>query len=335
MTSPFKNKSILITGGTGSFGEKCIGVLLKKYKPKKVVVFSRDELKQYELSKKYDEATFPVRYFIGDIRDKSRLYRACSNIDFVVHAAAMKRVTAAEYNPNECIETNIIGAQNLIDAAIDNNVKKVIALSTDKAANPVNLYGATKLCSDKLFVSANNLVGEKNTRFAVVRYGNVISSRGSVIPFFKELIMNGVKKLPITDKNMTRFVITLEQGVSFVINELLNFAGGEIFVPKLPSIKIIDLVEAMLKKNQYEIIGIRPGEKLHEVMIPKEEARNCIDIGNKYIIVPRLSWWNRKNLDQKIRKSGKTVANDFEYISNSNKKWLSVNQLKKIVNQND
>ena len=335
MISSLKNKSILITGGTGSFGEKCIGVLLKKYKPKKVVVFSRDELKQYELSKKYDEAKFPIRFFIGDIRDKSRLYRACSNIDFVIHAAAMKRVTAAEYNPNECIETNIIGAQNLIDAAIDNNVKKVIALSTDKAANPVNLYGATKLCSDKLFVSANNLVGEKNTRFAVVRYGNVISLRGSVIPFFKELIMNGVKKLPITDKNMTRFVITLEQGVSFVINELLNFAGGEIFVPKLPSIKIIDLVEAMLKKNQYEIIGIRPGEKLHEVMIPKEEARNCIDIGNKYIIVPRLSWWNRKNLDQKIRKLGKTVATDFEYISNSNKKWLSVNQLKKIVNQND
>ena len=274
MISSLKNKSILITGGTGSFGEKCIGVLLKKYKPKKVVVFSRDELKQYELSKKYDEAKFPIRYFIGDVRDKSRLYRACYNIDFVVHAAAMKRVTAAEYNPNECIETNIIGAQNLIDAAIDNNVKKVIALSTDKAANPVNLYGATKLCSDKLFVSANNLVGEKHTRFAVVRYGNVFSSRGSVIPFFKELIKKGVKKLPVTDKNMTRFVITLEQGVNFVIQELLNFAGGEIFVPKLSSIKIVDLVEAMFKKNQYDIIGIRPGEKLHEVMIPKEEARN-------------------------------------------------------------
>ena len=335
MISSLKNKSILITGGTGSFGEKCIGVLLKKYKPKKVVVFSRDELKQYELSKKYDEAKFPIRYFIGDVRDKSRLYRACSNIDFVVHAAAMKRVTAAEYNPNECIETNIIGAQNLIDAAIDNNVKKVIALSTDKAANPVNLYGATKLCSDKLFVSANNLVGEKHTRFAVVRYGNVFSSRGSVIPFFKELIKKGVKKLPVTDKNMTRFVITLEQGVNFVIQELLNFAGGEIFVPKLSSIKIVDLVEAMFKKNQYDIIGIRPGEKLHEVMIPKEEARNCIDIANKYIIVPRLSWWNRKNLDQKIRKLGKEVPDDFEYVSNRNKDWLSVNHLKKIVNQND
>ncbi len=335
MVSSLKNKSILVTGGTGSFGERCIGFLFKKYKPKKIVVFSRDELKQYELSKKYGETEYPIRYFIGDIRDKSRLYRACSNIDFIVHAAAMKRVTAAEYNPNECIETNVIGAQNLIDAAIDNNVKKVIALSTDKAANPVNLYGATKLCSDKLFVSANNLVGEKHTRFSVVRYGNVISSRGSVIPFFKELIKNGVKKLPVTDKNMTRFVITLEQGVNFVIQELLNFAGGEIFVPKLPSIKITDLVEAMFKKNQYDIIGIRPGEKLHEVMIPKEEARNCIDIGNKYIIVPRLSWWNRKNLDQKIRKLGKTVPVDFEYVSNRNKDWLSVNQLKKIVYQND
>ena len=335
MTSSLKNKSILITGGTGSFGERCIGFLLKKFKPKKIVVFSRDELKQYELSKKYGEDKYPIRFFIGDVRDKNRLYRACSNIDFIIHAAAMKRVTAAEYNPNECIETNIIGAQNLIDASIDNNVKKVIALSTDKAANPVNLYGATKLCSDKLFVSANNLVGEKKTRFAVVRYGNVISSRGSVIPFFKELINNGVMKLPVTDKKMTRFVITLEQGVSFVISELMNFAGGEIFVPKLPSIKIVDLVEAMLKKNQYEIIGVRPGEKLHEVMIPKEEARNCIDVGNKYIVVPRLSWWNRQNLDLKIRKLGKAVPFDFEYASNNNKSWLSVNQLKKIVNNSD
>ena len=335
MTSSLKNKSILITGGTGSFGERCIGFLLKKFKPKKIVVFSRDELKQYELSKKYGEDKYPIRFFIGDVRDKNRLYRACSNIDFIIHAAAMKRVTAAEYNPNECIETNIIGAQNLIDASIDNNVKKVIALSTDKAANPVNLYGATKLCSDKLFVSANNLVGEKKTRFAVVRYGNVISSRGSVIPFFKELINNGVMKLPVTDKKMTRFVITLEQGVSFVISELMNFAGGEIFVPKLPSIKIVDLVEAMLKKNQYEIIGVRPGEKLHEVMIPKEEARNCIDVGNKYIVVQRLSWWNRQNLDLKIRKLGKAVPFDFEYASNNNKSWLSVNQLKKIVNNSD
>ena len=244
-----KNKSILITGGTGSFGAHCLSFIFKKYKPKKVVVFSRDELKQYELSKIYNDESYPIRYFIGDVRDKNRLYRAFSNIDCVIHAAAMKRVTAAEYNPAECINTNIIGAQNVIDAAIDNNVKKVIALSTDKAANPVNLYGATKLCSDKLFVSANNLVGEKQTRFSVVRYGNVISSRGSVIPYFKELLRRGEKKLPITDTRMTRFVITLEQGVNFVIDELKTFAGGEIFVPKIPSIKIIDLVEVMLKKN--------------------------------------------------------------------------------------
>ena len=335
MITSLKNKSILITGGTGSFGMRCIGYLFKKHKPKKIIVFSRDELKQYELSKIYGEENYPIRYFIGDVRDKNRLYRACSNIDFVIHAAAMKRVTAAEYNPNECIETNIIGAQNLIDAAIDNNVKKVIALSTDKAANPVNLYGATKLCSDKLFVSANNLVGEKKTRFAVVRYGNVISSRGSVIPYFKELIANGAKKLPVTDKRMTRFVITLDEGVDFVVKELLTFAGGEIFVPKLPSIKITDLVEAMLKKNQYDIVGVRPGEKLHEVMIPREEARNCIQIGNKYIIVPRLSWWNRKNLDKKIRKLGKAVLPDFEYVSNKNTKWLKASQLKKIVDSSD
>ena len=331
MKAAFKNKSILITGGTGSFGNKCIGVLLKKYRPKKIVVFSRDELKQYELSKIYGQEDYPIRFFIGDIRDKNRLYRACSNIDFVIHAAAMKRVTAAEYNPNECIATNIIGAQNLIDAAIDNNVKKVIALSTDKAANPVNLYGATKLCSDKLFVSANNLVGEKTTRFAVVRYGNVISSRGSVIPFFNELINSGVNKLPVTDKKMTRFVITLDQGVKFVLDELLNFSGGEIFVPKLPSIKIVDLVEAMLKKNAYEEVGIRAGEKLHEVMIPKEESRNCIEINNKYIITPQLSWWNKTAFENKVRKNSKKVPDEFEYISNKNKKWLSVKQLKKFL----
>ena len=330
-----KNKSILITGGTGSFGAHCLSFIFKKYKPKKVVVFSRDELKQYELSKIYNDESYPIRYFIGDVRDKNRLYRAFSNIDCVIHAAAMKRVTAAEYNPAECINTNIIGAQNVIDAAIDNNVKKVIALSTDKAANPVNLYGATKLCSDKLFVSANNLVGEKQTRFSVVRYGNVISSRGSVIPYFKELLRRGEKKLPITDTRMTRFVITLEQGVNFVIDELKTFAGGEIFVPKIPSIKIIDLVEVMLKKNEFKIIGIRAGEKLHEVMIPQEEARNCIEVNNKYIIIPQLSWWDRKNLDQKIRKFGKKVATDFEYTSDKNKKWLSIVNLKKLVNSSD
>lgn len=331
MQISLNKKNILITGGTGSFGTRCLQMIFKKFKPNKVVIFSRDELKQYEVSKIFPANNYPVRYFIGDVRDKNRLYRACSGIDFVIHAAAMKRVTASEYNPTECIATNIIGAQNVIDASIHNNVKKVIALSTDKAANPVNLYGATKLCSDKLFVSANNLVGIGKTRFAVVRYGNVISSRGSVIPLFKELINQGLKKLPITDERMTRFVITLEEGVKFVLEELQSFSGGEIFVPKLSSIKIIDLVEAMLKKNAFEVIGIRPGEKLHEVMIPREEARNCIEVNNKYIITPQLSWWNKKNFDRKVKKGSKKVSDEFEYISNKNKNWLSVMQLKKIA----
>ena len=330
MRISLNKKNILITGGTGSFGVRSLQIIFKKFKPNKVVIFSRDELKQYELSKVFPEDKYPIRYFIGDVRDKGRLYRACSGIDLIIHAAAMKRVTASEYNPTECIATNIIGAQNLIDSAIHNNVKKVIALSTDKAANPVNLYGATKLCSDKLFVSANNLVGFAKTRFAVVRYGNVVSSRGSVIPLFKELLKQGLQRLPITDKRMTRFVITLDEGVNFVLDELQNFSGGEIFVPKLASIKIIDLVEAMLKKNAYEIVGIRAGEKLHEVMIPKEEARNCIEIGKKYIIVPQLSWWNKKNFESTVEKKGKKVPNDFEYTSDKNNDWLSVKQLKKL-----
>jgi len=331
MKTLLKNKKILITGGTGSFGVKCLDLIFKKENPSKVVVFSRDELKQYELSKLYPEEKYPIRYFIGDVRDKERLSRACVDIDFIIHAAAMKRVNASEYNPTECIATNIIGAQNLISAAIDNKVEKVIALSTDKAANPVNLYGATKLCSDKLFVSANNLVGKKNTRFSVVRYGNVISSRGSVIPIFEELIKNGVKKLPITDERMTRFVITLDQGAKFVLDSLKSLSGGEIFIPKLPSVKIVDIVEAMLGKNSYKIIGIGAGEKLHEVMIPKEEARNCIETVNKYIIIPQLSWWDRKKLDADIRKKGKNVPEFFEYTSNKNSKWLSILELKKLL----
>ncbi len=331
MKNFFKNKKILITGATGSFGNKCLEVLFKNYKPEKVVVFSRDELKQFELSKKYPEEAYPIRYFIGDVRDKDRLCRACVNIDIIIHAAAMKRITASEYNPTECISTNILGAQNVISAAIENNVDRVIALSTDKAANPVNLYGATKLCSDKLFVSANNLVGKKNTRFAVVRYGNVISSRGSVIPFFKELIRDGAKKLPITDKRMTRFVITLDEGVNFVFNSLKSMAGGEIFVPKLPSIRIIEIVDILLGKNLYDIIGIRAGEKLHEVMIPIEEARNCIELKDKFIIIPQLSWWNLKSLDKSVRKLGKRVDDSFEYTSDKNTQWLSQKELKKIL----
>ena len=245
----------------------------------------------------------------------------------------MKRITASEYNPTECIATNILGAQNIIDAAIHNRVKKVIALSTDKAANPVNLYGATKLCSDKLFVSANNLSGAKNIRFAVVRYGNVISSRGSVIPLFKELIEKKAKKLPVTDERMTRFVITLQQGVDFVLEALKYFSGGEILVPKLPSIKIIDIVEVLLGKGAYEIIGIRAGEKLHEVMIPKEESRNCIELDDKYIIIPKLSWWNTKELDLNIKKNGKIVSDEFEYTSDKNNQWLTMRELEKLVKE--
>ena len=331
MKNFFRDKALLITGGTGSFGMACAKKILSNYKPKKLIIFSRDELKQFELSKELSENKYPIRYFIGDIRDKARLYRACSKVDFIIHAAAMKRVNASEYNPNECISTNIIGAQNLIDAAIDNNVKKVIALSTDKAANPVNLYGATKLCSDKLFVSANNLVGEKKTRFSIVRYGNVISSRGSVIPLFKELINQGVKELPVTDKRMTRFVITLQQGVNFVLESLKISSGGEIFVPKIPSIKITDLVESLVKKNAYKVIGIGPGEKLHEIMIPREEARNCIEMKDKYIITPQLFWWNRKDLDRKIKIFGKRVTDDFEYTSDKNTNWLNVKELTKLI----
>ena len=326
-----ENKSILITGGTGSFGKKCIETLLSNFKLKKLVVFSRDELKQFELSKIYPEKKYPIRYFIGDIRDRDRLFRACNTIDLIIHAAAMKRVTASEYNPTECISTNIIGAQNLIDAALNNNVRKVIALSTDKAANPVNLYGATKLCSDKLFVSANNLSGKSKVRFSIVRYGNVISSRGSVIPYFKDLIKKGETLLPLTDEKMTRFVITLEQGVNFVLESLKISSGGEIFVPKIPSIRLTDLVEALIEKKAYKIIGIGPGEKLHEVMIPKEESRNCIEIEDKYIITPQLSWWNRKDLDRTIKSLGKRVKEGFEYTSDKNKKFLSVRELKKIV----
>ncbi|MDC3057468.1 UDP-N-acetylglucosamine 4,6-dehydratase (inverting) [Alphaproteobacteria bacterium] len=334
MKNFFKNKSILITGGTGSFGKKCVEKIFSSFKPKKLIIFSRDELKQFELSKKYPEHSFPIRYFIGDVRDKTRLNRACSKVDYIIHAAAMKRVIASEYNPTECISTNIIGAQNLIDAAIDNNVKKVIALSTDKAANPVNLYGATKLCSDKLFVSANNLVGTKSTRFSIVRYGNVLGSRGSVIPLFRDLIKKGIKKLPITDINMTRFIITLDHSVNFVLDNLIKSAGGEIFVAKIPSIKITDIVECLLKKGAYEVVGIRPGEKLHEIMIPQEESRNCIEMKDKYIITPQLSWWNRKDLDKKIKKDGKKVPINFEYTSDKNNNWLDSLKLMQILKKN-
>jgi UDP-N-acetylglucosamine 4,6-dehydratase/5-epimerase len=329
----FNNKNILITGATGSFGQKCIKTLLKKYKTNKIIIFSRDEQKQYEMSQIFSDIEYPsLRYFIGDVRDRHRLERACAGVDIIIHAAAMKHVTASEYNPTECIATNIDGAQNVINAAILNNVSKVIAISTDKAANPINLYGATKLCSDKLFVAANNLAGKHNTRFSVVRYGNVIGSRGSVIPFFKKLVSEGATKLPVTDINMTRFVINLQEGVDFVLNCLPKMSGGEIFVPKLSSIKILDLVTAFVGKNNYNVIGIRPGEKLHEVMVPREESLNCIDMQDYYIIQPMFYWWNNETLKKVIGNTGVSVSKSFEYSSDSNKNWLSVKNIKDLLN---
>lgn len=330
-----KNKAVLITGGTGSLGHALTKYLITNCKLKRLVIFSRDEFKQFNMSQLYSETKYPfIRYFIGDIRDKERVKKAFSNIDIVIHAAAMKIVPSAEYNPSECIETNIGGAQNVIDASISNKVSKVIALSTDKAANPINLYGASKLCSDKLFIAANNLSGENKTRFSVVRYGNVLGSRGSVIPYFRSLIDKGYDTLPITDANMTRFVITIERGVEVVLNGIKNMVGGEIIVPKLPSFKILSLVEAFSKDLNYKIVGIRPGEKLHEIMIPEEESLNCIDMGEYFIIQPMHFWWNNNSLKKIIGKSGVKVSNSFEYSSNKNESWLGVKDLKYFINNN-
>ena len=326
------NKSILITGGTGSFGVKCVQTILKNYSPKRLIILSRDELKQFEMSQNLSETKYPcLRYFIGDVRDKERVNRACAEVDIIIHAAAMKQITAAEYNPTECISTNIIGAENIINGAISNNVEKVIAISTDKAANPINLYGATKLCSDKLFVAANNLAGKHKTRFAVVRYGNVIGSRGSVIPYFEKLIQEGKTKLPLTHVDMTRFVITLDQGVLFVLRVIDKMYGGEIFIPKLPSIKIIDLIQTLAGKGNYDLIGIRPGEKLHEVMIPKEESFNCVDFDDHYVITPMFTWWDDKNFKKNIGVKGKKVSESFEYSSDKNSQWVDVNQIKELI----
>ena len=328
----FKDQSILVTGGTGSFGKCFIRTIIKKFSPKKLVVLSRDELKQYKLSQEISEKKYPcIRYFLGDVRDKDRIYRAFSGIDIVIHAAAMKHVPAAEYNPTECIATNILGAQNIIDAAISNNVKLVLALSTDKAANPINLYGASKLCSDKLFIAANNLVGKHKTRFSIVRYGNVIGSRGSVIPYFKELIAGGKKKLPLTHQNMTRFIISLQDGVNFVIKRLIDMKGGEIFIPKIRSLRIIDLIEVMVGKGNFDIIGTRPGEKLHEIMIPKEESLNCIELKDFYIIPPTFSWWNKKELENKLVKSGKTINIEYEHNSGNKDLLLSKKEIKNLL----
>ncbi len=325
-------KSLLITGGTGSFGQSFVAHVLKHYKPKRLVVFSRDELKQYEMAQRFPDTKYPcIRYFVGDVRDRLRMNRALAGVEIVVHAAAMKHITAAEYNPTECIATNIFGAENVIDAAIENDVERVVALSTDKAANPINLYGATKLCSDKLFIAANNLAGKHRSRFVVVRYGNVIGSRGSVIPLFKKLVAEGRSKLPITDPRMTRFVITLDQGVLFVMKALAEMVGGEVFVPKLPSVKVTDLASLINPGGEFEVTGIRPGEKLHEVMIPGEEARNCIDMGDYYVLQPTHHWWSGSAFHEQVKARGRSIDENFEYASNTNDWWISHEVLKSLV----
>lgn len=325
----FNDKSILITGGTGSFGKKFIEILLERYKPQRVIVYSRDELKQFEMAQSFNQPC--MRYFIGDVRDAARLETAMYQVDYVVHAAALKQVPAAEYNPMECIKTNVMGAQNVIEAAIKCGVKKVIALSTDKAANPVNLYGATKLCSDKLFTAANNLVGNRETRFAVVRYGNVVGSRGSVVPFFKKLIAGGATELPVTDERMTRFWLKLEDGVDFVLKNFQRMQGGEIFIPKIPSMRILDLVKAIAPNAGVRIVGIRPGEKLHEVMCPSDLYYDTLEFADHFVIKPSTQF--SMKIDYSVNplgEKGKPVPDGFDYNSGNNPRFLTVEELREM-----
>lgn len=320
------NKNILITGGTGSFGMKATEIILKRYKPRRLIIFSRDELKQFEMAQQFPDSKYDcMRYFIGDVRDKERLHRAFSNVDYVIHAAALKQVGAAEYNPFEAVKTNIFGGQNVINVAIDQGVKKVLALSTDKAANPINLYGATKLCSDKLFIAGNSYVGTEKTIFSIVRYGNVAGSRGSVIPFFLKKREEGM--LPITDPRMTRFWITLEQGVDFVLKCLEIMVGGELFVPKIPSMNIMELAEAIAPECKTEIIGIRPGEKLHEVMVPKDDAHKTIEYDDKYIVQPDFRFFGHRFNSN----GGMPVPEGFEYNSETNPLKLSIDEMRDII----
>jgi UDP-N-acetylglucosamine 4,6-dehydratase len=324
----FNDKVVLVTGGTGSFGHKFVEMVLQRYTPRKLVVFSRDELKQYEMRQRFPEHTSgALRFFIGDVRDRERLYRALDGVDIVVHAAALKQVPACEYNPLEAVRTNVLGAANIIDAAVDRNVSKVIALSTDKAANPVNLYGATKLASDKLFTAANNYSGPHGTRFSVVRYGNVVGSRGSVVPFF--LDQRGKGKLPITDPRMTRFWITLEQGVEFVIKSLERMQGGEIFIPKIPSMNIMDLARALAPEAEVDVVGIRPGEKLHEVMVAEDDARHTVECDDYFAILPSFHEWDEDAFTK--MNGGRRCPDGFRYSSESNDQWLSVDDLRRMV----
>lgn len=319
------DKRILITGGTGSFGKKFARRILDGYKPRKIIIYSRDEYKQSRMQAEFEADRDRMRYFIGDVRDRNRLYRALEGVDVVIHAAALKQVPAMEYNPIEAIKTNIHGAENIIDASIDRGVERIVALSTDKAVNPVNLYGATKLVSDKLFVAANSYVGGKNTVFSVVRYGNVAGSRGSVIPFFLALLKSGRKSLPITDMRMTRFWITLDEGVDLVFRAIEEARGGEIYVAKIPSFKVVDLAAAISPHAELEEVGIRPGEKLHEVMVTREDSRTTYEYDDHYIIYPNFHWWNKET---HLKEGGRKVEEGFSYASDLNSQWLSVEQIR-------
>lgn len=322
------NKTILITGGTGSFGNHFVDYVLKNYKPKKIIIYSRDEFKQFNMANKYNKYQEIFRFFIGDVRDKDRLKRALNGVDYVIHAAALKQVPACEYNPIEAVKTNVNGAMNIVDAVLDSpSVKKVVALSTDKAVNPINLYGGTKLVSDKLFIAANAYVGDRDLSFSVVRYGNVAGSRGSVIPFFKEIVENGGKELPITDYRMTRFWISLEQGVELVIKALHDAKGGETFISKIPSFKITDLAQAILPECKMPEIGIREGEKLHEIMVTREDSATTYEYEKHFIIYPHYTWWGKEN----ILPGGKKVEEGFEYSSGNNSQWLSIDDLKNML----
>lgn len=322
----FDGRSILVTGGTGSFGRRYVRTLLERYRPRRLIVFSRDELKQFEMEQEFHQNC--MRYFIGDVRDRERLIQAMNGVDFVIHAAALKQVPAAEYNPMECIKTNIHGAENVIHAALVNEVEKVVALSTDKAANPINLYGATKLVSDKLFVAANNLAGGHRTRFAAVRYGNVVGSRGSVVPFFRKQIAGGCDHLPITDSAMTRFWITLQQGVDFVLRNFERMHGGEIFVPKIPSVRVIDVATAMAPHLPHRIVGIRPGEKLHEVMCPADDAHLTLEFSDHYVIKPTIQFSGPVEFaTNRLGETGRPVEAGFEFQSGRNRHFLSIGEI--------
>lgn len=321
------DSSILVTGGTGSFGKRFVQHILENFSPKRLIIFSRDELKQYEMAQMFSDVEYPcMRYFLGDVRDINRLKAAMRNVDYVIHAAAMKHVPAAEYNPTECIHTNVLGAENLVTVAMDAGVKKLIGLSTDKAANPINLYGASKLASDKIMVAGNNLSGADGCRYSVVRYGNVLGSRGSVVPFFRKLIAEGAEALPITDERMTRFWITLDDGVRFVLSSLATMKGGEVFVPKIPSLRMTDLAKYMAPDMPTKFVGIRPGEKLHEIMITVDDARHTYDLGDRYVICPEFPFWKKDWMQE-----GNPVPENFQYTSDSNTEWLDLEGFNRML----